>query len=143
MYCQRCGQQNPDNYTYCVSCAAPKNAQSRLLTTPEVADLLVVSTTWVKKHCTTDSPILPHIRLGDGERITRRFRLEDVLQLIQSTAPNEANGRFGKSNLRFRIAKGLKNIARLHVLLPGVEHGQQALSNLFGRDILHACVVKF
>lgn len=55
----------------------------RLMNSREVADLLGVDVSWVKNHCTTVEPFLPHVVLGGGRYTTRRFRREDILTFIK------------------------------------------------------------
>jgi predicted DNA-binding transcriptional regulator AlpA len=55
-----------------------------LITADEVAKILGVKVYWVYDHTKRAEPIIPHIRLADGERASIRFRRKDIIEFIES-----------------------------------------------------------
>lgn len=61
----------------------PTKFPDDLINAHEVASMLSVSVSWVKDHCTRVKPFLPHVRLGGGRYINRRFKREHILKFIE------------------------------------------------------------
>ena len=59
--------------------SSPKSQCQRLMTPSEVADLLRVSTAWVRDHATRKQPHLPAVKVGK----LLRFRMQDVEEFIE------------------------------------------------------------